>query len=281
MPAAYWYSGLVIVSLILLILALQHRKDWKLLVLHLSIFSIIHPFEVFVLATKGYMYKPGILIFPPGADNFLGAFISDLFIVPASAVVINAFSLSWRSTLCIATIFTCIDWFFTVIGIYQHFWWKSIYTGVGLIILYAISNWLWKGLKKQQQSLPFRLLIIHLTYFSLQSALFFVVNRGGQLFKLQIPNFQFSTPEIMAILASIYQLMLSITVVLSIGLRMPWLYRTLGIGAIVAVNWAIGYSGIFLPQVEITPYHLILFPVVAIALLIILFRAAKLDFLFP
>lgn len=281
MPPAYWYFGLVVISLVLIIMALRHRRDWKLLVLHLSIFSIIHPFEIFVLKTNGYIYKPGILILPAGSDNFLGAFISDLFIVPASAVVICAFSLSWRYILCIATIFTGIDWFFTVLGIYQHFWWKSIYTGVGLIILYAISDWLWNGLKDQHQSLPFRLLIIHLTFFSLQSALFFAVNRGGLFFKMQIPYLQLFTPEIMAILVSIYQFIISVTVVLCIGLKIPWRYRTLGIGVIVVVNWVIGHFGIFLPQVEITPYHLIIFPVVAVALLIVLFRAAKLDYSFP
>lgn len=65
------------------------------------------------------------------------------------------------------------------------------------------------------------------------------------------------------------------------GLKMPWPYRTLGIGVIVALNWAIGYFGIFVPRVDITPYHLILIPVFAVLILIILFRAAKLDYLFP
>lgn len=280
-PAAYWYFVLVVVSLVLLIVALRHRRDWKLLVLHLSIFSIIHPFEVFVLSIKGYLYKPGILTLPAGADNFLGAFISDLFIVPASSVVIRAFSLSWRSILYIAAIFTGIDWFFTVLGIYQHFWWKSIYTGIGLIVLYTISGWLWTGLKEQRQSLPFRLLIIHLTYFSLQSAITFAANRGGLLFKLQVPYLQLNAPKEMAIIISVYQLIVSVTVVLCIGLKMPWQYRTLGIGVIVALNWAIGHFDIFVPQVEITPYHLILVPVVSLTLLIVLFRAAKLDYLFP
>ena len=281
MLPAYWYYALVAASLVFLIVSLRHRKDLKLLVLHLNLFSIIHPFEIFVLSMKGYQYKPSILILPAGADNFLGAYISDLFIIPASAVVIHAFSLSWRSILCIATIFTGIDWFFTLLGIYQHFWWKSIYTGIGLIALYTISGWLWRGLKEQRQSIPFRLLIIHLTYFSIQSAITFAVNRGGQLFKMQVPFLHLSSPVTLAILVSIYQLIISITVVLCIGLKMPWRYRTLGIGVIVALNWAIGYFGIFVPKVEITPYHLILVPVVTVTLLIILFRAAKLDYLFP
>lgn len=281
MPGAFWYFGLVAISLVLLILALRHRRDWKLLVLHLSVFSIIHPFEVFVISMKGYLFKPGVLDLPAGADNFFGAYISDFFIVPASAVLISSFSLSWSSIMFIAAIFTGIDWFFTELGIYQHFWWKSIYTGIGLIILYTISGWLWTNLRKQHQLLLFRLLIIHLSFFSIQSVLFFAANRGGQLFKMQVPYLQLYTPEMMAILISIYQLIVSITVVLCIGLKIPWQYRALGIGVIVALTWAVGYFGIFVPQVDISPYHLILFPVLAVALLTALFRVAKLDYIFP
>jgi hypothetical protein len=62
---------------------------------------------------------------------------------------------------------------------------------------------------------------------------------------------------------------------------MPWRYRTLGIGAVVALNWAMGYFGIFVPKINVTAHHLILGPLVAVALLIGLFRAAKIDYLFP
>lgn len=280
MPTAYWYYGLVAVSLLLLIVSLLHRKDWKLLVLQLSLFSIIHPFEVVVLITRGYHYKPGIL--PTTADNFLGAYISDLFIVPASAAVISAFSLSWGFMLGIAAIFTGIDWLFTTLGIYQHFWWKSIYTGIGLIILYAISGRLWAGLQKRRPALPFRLFIIFLTYFSLQSALTFAANRGGQLFKMQLALLQLGPPEKMhAVLISVYQLIVSVIVVLCVGLRIPRGHRALGIGAIIALNWAMGHFGIFVPLVNITPQHLILIPVITVTLLIILFTASKLHYLFP
>lgn len=279
MSAAYFYWGLIVIGFVLLISALLYRRDWKLLVLHLSISSIIHPFEVIVMSTHGYIYKPGILTVPAG-DNFLGAFISDLLVVPASAVFIQAFALSWGPILCIAAVFTGVDWFFMALGIFQHFWWKSIYTGIGLIILYAISVWLWTGLKARHQSLPFRLLVIHLTYFAIQSALFFAINRGGQLFFLHVPFLDFM-PEPRVIPMSVYQLIVSITVVICIGLKIPLRYRAIGICFIVALNWAIGYFGVFVPVVSITSHLLILGPIGAIALLTVLFKAAKLDYLFP
>lgn len=280
MPGAYWYYGLVVISLILFAVAFHFRKDWKLLILHLSVYSVIHPFEVIVTTTGGYNFTPGIL--PTSADSILGAYISDLLIIPASAVIISAFSLSWHSMLCFAAIFTGVDWYFTTLGIYQHFWWKSIYTGLGLIFLYLISDWLWTGLNKYRQSLSFRLLIIHLTYFALQSSITFAVNRGGQLFIMQIPYVLFGNPiKMQVILISLYQLIVSAIVVVCLGLKMPCRYRFAGIGGIFLLNWAIGYFGIFVPQVSISPYHLIFIPFVTVILLIILFRAAKLDYLFP
>lgn len=280
MPGAYWYYGLIIASLLLLAAAFWFRKDWKLLVLHLSIASLIHPVEVVVLTLHGYHYSPGILSSP--IDTILGAYISDFFIVPASAVFISAFSLSWRSILCSAAIFTGIDWYFTILGIYQHFWWRSIYTGLGLIILYAISAWLWTALNKYRQPLWFRLLIIHLSYFSLQSSITFAANQGGKLFIMQVPYVLLSDPtRWLLILVSVYQLLVSVMVMLCLGLKIPCRYRTLGIGGIIGLNWAIGYFGIFVPKANITPHHLMIVPAIAIALLIFLFRAAKLDYLFP
>lgn len=280
MPAAFWYLGLIIISISMIIAALLYRRDWRLLVLHLSVFGIIHPFEVVVMSLRGYIYKPGIFLTPESADNFLGAYISDLFIVPASAVVIQALSLSRGWILCIATVFTGIDWLFTALDIYQHFWWRSVYTGIGLIILYAISGWLWTNLQARRHSLLFRLIVIHLTYSAILSALTFAVNRGGQLFDWYVPFLEF-LPEKGAVPISAYQLVVSITVVICAGLKMPWRYRILGIGVIVALDWAIAHFGLFVPIGPITSHHLILFPLGAMFFLMVLFRAAKLDFLFP
>lgn len=275
MPAAFWYYGLVIVSIVLITVSLRHRQDWKLLVLHLGIASIIYPVEVFIFVTKGYKYKPDILVYPPGADNILGAYISDFFIVPASAVLIQAFSLSRPAILCIAGLFTGIDWFFTVLGIYQHFWWKSIYTGIGLLVLYTVSDWFWTGIKNQHRSRLFRLFVIYLTHFALQGVFFFAVNRGGVLFQMHIPQLQADIPQL-TVLVGLYQLIISAAVTVGVGLKHRR-YKALGIFAAAAVTWAIGHFGIFIPQADITPYHLLILSAAALAVTVALFRAAKLD----
>src|SRR4051812_5000602 len=130
MPSAYWYYGLGSISLLLLTASLIYRKDWKLLVLQVIVMGIILPFEITILILlNAYRYLPGILQ-DAKLDNYVGSYVSNSLIIPASVVAISAFSLSWRYVLGIVIIFAGIDWYFTIIGVYQHFWWKSVYTAV-------------------------------------------------------------------------------------------------------------------------------------------------------
>ncbi len=279
MPGAYWYYGLLFSSFVLLFVSIRHDRNWKLLILHLNIGSIIQPFETVVMMLDGYQYMPGIL--RPGIDSYCGAVISDYFIIPASAVTISAFSLAWPARILIAAVFTGIDWYFTVLGIYEHYWWKSIYTGLGLIILYAISGWLWTRLKDRRPSPAFRLLVIFLSYSMLHSLITFVVNRGDLFFQLQLPLWHIGMDKMHSVLVAIHQLLMAVTVTLGIGLRLCFRYRLLAIVIIAGINWLIGHLGVFVPTVAISPQCLILVPLTIIIFLVILFRAANLDYLFP
>ncbi|WP_373325498.1 hypothetical protein [Sporomusa paucivorans] len=281
MPSAYWYYGLVVIALILLAASLLYKKDWKLLVLQLTITGIIHPFEIVVLIlTDAYRYFPGILA-DLRLDNYLGSYISNSLIVPASAVAINAFSLSWGYIVPIAVIFTGIDWFFATLGIYQHFWWKSGYTGIGLIILYGISRKIWSGLQEKRNCSIFRLTVIYLTYASIHNIIVFLVNQGGELFKFQVPLA--GDPEkFHQGFFYLYLFITSVIIVLVIGLKLPLHYRLLGIAFLTFVYWVIGGYHIFVPQVDdISAWQLILVPIIVVPILMCLFRIAKIDYIFP
>lgn len=279
LPGKYWYYGLVVSSFVILFVALQHRREWKLLVLQLFVASIIHPIELIILTTNGYTYLPGIT--NTNTDVTLGAYISDFLIVPATAVLISAFSLSWRYRLIFAAIFTGIDWYFTVLGIYQHFWWKSIYTGIGLLILYQISSFLWGQLSKNYHSFVFRLFSIYLAYFALQSAFTFALNQGGELFILQMSSIPLGPLKTMSILSSLYQVIIGILITLFIGTRMRFRYRLINLCLIVVVNWLLEYAGIFLSKGDFVVQHLLIVPLVATIIVSILFKKARLNYLFP
>ncbi len=281
MPSAYWYYGLVLIALVLLAVSLIYRKDWKLLVLQLTIAGIIHPFEIVVLILMdAYRYSPGILA-DPRLDNYLGSYVSNSLIVPVSAVAINAFSLSWKYAVGIAVIFTGIDWYFTTLGIYQHFWWKSAYTGIGLIILYKISRMIWSGLQEKRRCPVFKLTVIYLTYASIHNIILFLANKGGQLFRFQVPLA--GDPEkFHQGFFYLYLLMTSMIITLLIGLKLPWHYRLLGVVFLTFVYWIMGEYHIFVPHADdISAWQLILVPIIVVPVVMCLFRMAKLDYIFP
>jgi hypothetical protein len=279
LPGRYWYYGLIVISFVILFVSLQHRREWKLLVLQLFVASVIHPVELLILTTNGYTYLPGIT--DTTTDVLLGAYISNFLIVPATAVLISAFSLSWRYQLSIAVLFMGIDWFFTVLGIYQHFWWNSIYTGIGLLILYQISSFLWCQLLKSKHSFVFRLLSIYLAYFALQSVLTLALNQGGELFILQLASIPLEPIKTMSILSSLYQVVIGVLIALFIGIRMRFRYRLLNLCSIVLVNWLLDYAGMFVSNGDFAVQHLLAVPLVATIALSILFKKAQLNYLFP
>ena len=281
MPSAYWYYGLIVVALVLLVASLIHSKDWRLLVLQLTIAGIIHPFEIVVLILmEAYRYLPGIVA-NLRLDNYLGSYVSNSLIVPASAVAINAFSLSWGYIVGVAAIFTGIDWYFATIGIYQHFWWKSAYTGIGLIILYGISRWIWSGLQEKRRCTIFRLAVIYLTYASIHNLVAFLANKGGQLFRFQLP-LAGDSEKFHQGFFYLYLLVTSVIISLLIGLKLPLHYRLLGIAFLTFLYWIIGKYQIFAPQVDgIAAWQLILVPIIVVPIVICLFRMAKLDYIFP
>jgi hypothetical protein len=279
--SAYWYYGLILISLILLTAALIYKKDWKILVLHLNVASVIHPFEIIVLILfNGYRYLPGIL---PDArlDNYLGSYVSNSLIIPASAVIINAFSLSWSYSLSISAIFAVTDWYFATLGIYQHFWWRSFYTGIGLLILYAISKWIWKGLQKTRPSLLFKLFTIYLSYAPLHNFIVFISNKGGQLFRFHV-NW-FGDPEkAHQIFFFLHLMITSLVITLCIGLKLRLRYRMIGIAILAFLNWTLEKYHIFVPtMMNVTGLELILVSVIAVPIIMFLFKLAKLDYLFP
>lgn len=279
--SAYWYYGLVIISLILLLVSLLYKKDWKLLVLELCVAGVIHPFEVVIfILLDAYHYLPGILS-DPTLDNYLGSYISNALIVPCSAVLLNALSLSWDYTLGFAAAFTGIDWYFAAIGIFHHYWWKSIFSGIGISILYAISKQLWSVLQQNRPRLIFRLAVIYLCYSSIHNLTVFLINKGGQLFRFAVP-WSGNPEKYHQGLFYLYLITTSVIITGCVGLKMRLRYRLLGIVILVLGYWATGEYHIFVPRLaNISAWQLILVPIIVLPIVTCLFRAAALNYLFP
>ena len=143
-------------------------------------------------------------------------------------------------------------------------------------------------MQKQQPARPFRLLVIYLSYAAIHASLSFAteenfIGSGGPLYKMQMPSWKFADSEKIHLLLNDSQLLIMLlTVMICTGLKMSFRYRLIGIVIIVLVNWAYGYFGILVPQQPgFSSNYLDLIPLVALPLLIVLFRLAKLAYLFP
>ena len=271
MNHAYWYYGLIIISLVLLIGSILLKKDLKLLAFSFILTGIIHPAEVFILfIIPGYRYIPHML---PNIwfDNVAGAIVSDLFVLPTAGVVINAFSFSWGSIIGFSAVFAGIDYLFVHLDIYEHYWWNSLYTSIVFITLIAISKWIWKRVKQDDQPLLFKLAMVYLIISSILTVISFFSNEILNLYQFQIGWLQEPMREHLLV-SSTYLYLVSIVVTLSLGLRLSTSSRVIIILLLTAFNWLLGYYGILMQLSVFPPVCYTLVQVLSAIILIYILR---------
>ncbi|MDQ0063825.1 hypothetical protein [Paenibacillus harenae] len=106
-------------------------------------------------------------------DSALGAVVSNGFIAPAACVFIAAFGVGLWWILLIVAGFMGIEETFILLGIYEHHWWKSIYSAIGFTVLFLTGKWLWHKIHGLNHPYFFRLIVIYLINVSLQGSVFF------------------------------------------------------------------------------------------------------------
>ncbi|MED4781372.1 hypothetical protein [Brevibacillus choshinensis] len=154
MPNSYWYGGLVVLSLLLLGYALWKTRDGRLLVLHFCLAGLIDPLEYFILILfPAYQYFPS-LTGGLWLDNMLGSFSSNDFIVPAVAVTAAAFHLRFVWLLLFSILFMVVEWLFLWLDLYGHFWWKLLYSGIGILIFLLLGRHLWTLIQRNSLNKP-------------------------------------------------------------------------------------------------------------------------------
>lgn len=140
-----YYIILAIASSLVLTFTLWKKRDRKLVTLYFFAAGVTYVLEYFVLVLfNGYAYYPKILN-QEYFDNIMGAVVSDAFIIPMLSVFIAAFKLNFIKRSIIALIITFIEIIFVNLNIFEHFWWRSLYTFLGMnIFFYFTMKWLTK-----------------------------------------------------------------------------------------------------------------------------------------
>jgi hypothetical protein len=148
MPNWVPFACLSIISVFLLsyILVKKREKVPKIILFWLFISGIAYLFEfVIFILLKSYEYNPKFFANHYN-DSIAGSIISQALAVPVAITLIVVFHLRFRWIFIIIGLFFLIETFFLYLGIYEHNWWKSIYTILFLSLAVMLSKVWWRYL---------------------------------------------------------------------------------------------------------------------------------------
>ncbi|MGC5323990.1 hypothetical protein [Brevibacillus sp. SYSU BS000544] len=194
---------------------------------------MIEPLEYIVMILlPGYQYLPQINP-DEWVDNLLGAFVSDFFIVPSVALVIAVFRLRLVWSVIFAIGFMGIEWLFLSLGIYKHFWWQTIYTGIGIFIYFCIGKKIWAYTQNIERKNFIIIIYFFLLYLMLNGRSTFFLVHLLHIVKFHIGWFNNPTRDHMAF-AGLFNEMTAL--LLTISFMLKRYYRWVGIFLLVLLD---------------------------------------------
>ncbi len=139
-----WYILLAITSVAALIVALKRSSDRRFTAAFwLGVLGFTYILEVIlVIVFNAYNYRPG-LVLDSFQDSVLGNIFSQIS-VSASALLIAVFGLSWIWRAGFSVTYFLVDALFSALGIYEHIWYRSIYSLFGFFV-YSWFIQFWYG----------------------------------------------------------------------------------------------------------------------------------------
>lgn len=137
-----WYILLAITSVAALIVTLKKAPDRRFTAAcWLGVLGFTYILEVIlVIVFNAYHYHPGLV-----SDSFQDSVLGNIFSqvsVSTSAMLIAVFGLSWVWRAGFSVAYFLIDVLFSTLGIYEHVWYRSIYSLFGFFIYSSLIK-LW------------------------------------------------------------------------------------------------------------------------------------------
>ncbi|MUK87917.1 hypothetical protein GMD78_05830 [Ornithinibacillus sp. L9] len=140
-PNYFWYVALLTISLIALVIAvIKHPTKKRLFQTYFFITGLAYFVDYNILVIfNAYDYHPN-LAEHPWLDTTFGSIFSQGISVPIAATIIAGFNLGFITMLLTAFGFMGIEELFRFLGIYEHHWWKTWYTGILLLIAFSFAK---------------------------------------------------------------------------------------------------------------------------------------------
>lgn len=141
MPSSFWsntiwYVLLSITSVISMVFVMIKSRNRKFTIAFtLATLGFTYLIEaILVISFNSYAYYPKI-VNDPFQDTVLGNMFSQVSISSTTALIIT-YNLSYKWYFLFSLVYYLIENLFVKLGIYQHFWYRSIYTFIGLVLLF-------------------------------------------------------------------------------------------------------------------------------------------------
>ncbi len=145
-----WYLLLGFGTMIQVIYTLRHSENRRrVIVFYFSIVGLPLYFETFILIfLDAYVYYPKIIRssnLDPFNDVLTGNLFSQ-FSVSSSALLLSVLRKPFYWNVIVAFLYCIVEELYMVLEIYHQHWWKTWMTFIGLLLLFAISKWMYTHL---------------------------------------------------------------------------------------------------------------------------------------
>ncbi|MBP2239475.1 hypothetical protein J2Z40_000028 [Cytobacillus eiseniae] len=153
---------------------MYRKKDFKKnLALYFIVIGLAYLLEnVVLIYGNAYAYYPKVFSVQ-WFDSIFGATVSQAAFIPSVMMVVGAFQLTTKWVLLILVAIAFIEELFLSIGIYEHFWWETVYTIVILFIATFVIKWLRRSLNNPPAWIRYVTIFMTITAL-IQSASFYL-----------------------------------------------------------------------------------------------------------
>ncbi|WHZ03647.1 hypothetical protein QNH48_02870 [Neobacillus sp. YX16] len=138
---SYWYLGLGILSILLLIYVYIKTRSCRSLLLFGTIVGLGYLIEAVIYNFgQSYQYYPKLIKHDTIYDSNMGAIASNALALPVVATFIATLRKNWIWIFFFISLFAGIEWTFLKLHIYSHNWWKIGFTSFGLLVYFPLAK---------------------------------------------------------------------------------------------------------------------------------------------
>ncbi len=230
MSNVIWYMGLAAICVGIAAYTIYMKKDTikvsTFIVFYLFSASITWIGEFVALGLfDSYAYKTG-LFQSPWAQNLIGHLFLNTSMFPAAAIVTVGYSLRFLGHAIIALLFVFSEYIFTMLGLYEHHWWRYYMSVINIAVFLVIAKkWFYK-MNRERRGATRAIVFYFVAFLLVHLATPILLLTGKQHYQLGIVNNLFVDYYLSStIIAFIYHLILCAVFAYFVCILKKWYWK--------------------------------------------------------